>query len=114
VSLAFMPVTLFGIGRLAIVRPALLRVLLALGGALQLWYLLDALRDSRSLTHLSDLVPLDRYSAHFGALGRWLPALYDTGTALGHVPNAVAVVAVVWLVVLGALWREPGRASVTA
>jgi hypothetical protein len=105
-SLVFMPVTLFGLSRVTALQPVVLRVLLSAAGALQVWYLVEALRDWQSLYNPVDLPPLGRYSLHFGVLGRWLPALYDTRSALGHVPNAVAVLAVVWLVALGAWWSH--------
>jgi hypothetical protein len=110
VSVILLPMTLFGLSRLALLARHVFVAVSLLAGVMQIWFIHDLLHGFLPLINRPDTTPLDRYSIHFGSLGRWLPALYDPHTALGHVPNAVALVVIGWIVVLGTWWSERDEA----
>jgi hypothetical protein len=113
-SVILLPMTMFGLAELARRAPRVFAGVLVFGAGVQLWFVHDLLHGFLPLLNRPESTPLEQYSIHFGVLGRWLPALYDTGSALGHVPNAVALLGLAWLVVLGAVWREAGPSRVAA
>ncbi len=100
-SLVLMPATLFGLGWLSDHRRVAFRWAVALGVAVQLWYLGHLFTGFERLYPVEPAPHREAYSIHFSAIGRWLPSLYDTAWAFRHLPNAIAVVLAVAVVLVG-------------